>query len=96
VNRRLRDTLVLSGLLGAVPRASVRATSNSRRPTSITRPELVTSSVTSVRTALSCARGRVAHSPTAPNNSRALPGSRAGTQMSSTNGGGRRFRSAMT
>jgi hypothetical protein len=34
VNRRFRDTVVFSGLLGAVPPATVRAMSANRRPTS--------------------------------------------------------------
>jgi hypothetical protein len=34
VNRRFPDTVVFSGLLGAVPPATVRAMSANRRPTS--------------------------------------------------------------
>ena len=96
MNRRFRDTVVFSGLLGAVPRAKVRATSANRRPTSTSCPELVATSVTAERTAASWAPGRATHSPTAPSTSRAVPGSRAGIQMSSPNTGGFCVRSAMT
>ena len=51
MNRRLRDTVVFSGLFGAVPRATVRATSANRRPTSTSWPALVATSVTAERTA---------------------------------------------
>ena len=51
MNRRLRDTVVFSGLLGAVPRAKVRATSTNRRPTSTSWPAFVATSVTAERTA---------------------------------------------
>ena len=96
MNRRFRDTFVFSGLDGAVPLAKVLATSVNRRPTSSRCPELVATSVTADRTAASCAPGRAIHSPTAPINSWASPGSRAGIQMSSPNAGGFCVRSAIT
>ena len=65
-NRRLRDTRVFSGLFGALPRATMRATSAIRRPRSSICVLLVTVSVTAVRTAAACAVGRVIHSPSAP------------------------------
>ena len=96
MNRRLRDTVLLSGLLGAVPRATVRATSATLRPTSSSCPELVATSVTADRTAASWAVGRAIHSPRAPHTSCASLGSRAGIQMSSPNSGAFWVRSAMT
>ena len=96
VNRRFRDTVVFSGLLGAVPLAKVRATSANRRPTSISCPELVATSVTAERTAASWTPGRATQSPTAPSTNWVVPGSRTGIQMSSPNAGGLWVRSAMT
>ena len=96
MNRRLRDTVVFSGLFGAVPRAKVRATSTNRRPTSTSWPAFVATSVTAERTAPNCSAGRAIHSPTAPSTSRRSLGSRAGIQMSSPNSGGFWVRSAIT
>ena len=96
MNRRLRETVVFSGLLGAVPRATVRATSAMRRPASTSTPAVVARSPTAERTAAACAVGRVIHSPSAATNNCESLGSRAGIQMSSPNSGGFWVRSAMT
>jgi hypothetical protein len=95
-NRRLRDTVVFSGLFGAVPRATVRATSAARRPRSTRCPVLVTESVSADRKAAACAVGRMIHSPIAPSSSCWSLGSRPGIQMSSPNSGGFCVRSAIT